>query len=326
MRALTLAHTGEPEQMSITEIPTPEPGPGQLRLSVTACGLNPTDYQRARHGVPDWQWPAVLGLDPAGVVDAVGEGVEGFAVGDRVVAVGDIRERGGFAEHTVVDVDAAARIPDEVSDVAAAAIPSGGLTAWDAVVEKLRVGPEDLVVITGASGGVGGIGVQLAHAAGAEVIAVASERHRERCLDLGTDRVVDYRGQDVPAAVREIAGADGVDAVLDVVGEQSATALLGTLGFGGRIATTAGRPDLTAIDPFTLGPSVHEITLGFAYLYGARADIRRMGRMLTRLLARVADGTLDPMVGRTVGLAEVPETLGALSRGELTGKAVYAAG
>ena len=278
MRALTLAHTGEPEQMSITEIPTPEPGPGQLRLSVTACGLNPTDYQRARHGVPDWQWPAVLGLDPAGVVDAVGEGVEGFAVGDRVVAVGDIRERGGFAEHTVVDVDAAARIPDEVSDVAAAAIPSGGLTAWDAVVEKLRVGPEDLVVITGASGGIGkDFAVTLA-SRGADVILVARSADKLAALADELHRKHKVRAEVITADLSVPGAADRVVAGVDYLG-LTVDVLINNAGFG-----TYG--DLVDTDPARIRQEV-------ALNVGALTDfttvyIKRMAEAGTGAIVNIA--------------------------------------
>lgn len=325
MKALTLVATGAPEEMTISDIELPQPAAGQIRIAVTACGLNPSDFQRARYGVPEWIWPAVLGLDPVGTVHAVGEGVEDFAVGDRVVAHHDIRARGGFADYTVVAAAATAHVPDVVGDAYAAAVPAAGLTAYDAIVRKLNVSVTDLVLITGAAGGVGGFALQLAKNAGATVIASDAGSNRERVLALGADYFIDFQTQDVVETARAIAGPAGVNAVLDTVGTRSATGNATLLGFGGRIATTAGRPDLSAIPPFTIGPSAHEIALGAAYTHGTDADRRRLGTMLTDLMRMVAGGSIDPMLVHQLSLEQVPQALGALSRHELTGKAVFVA-
>jgi hypothetical protein len=143
---------------------------------------------------------------------------------------------------------------------------------------------------------------------------------------LGADEAIDYRTDDVAARVRALTGGRGVEAVVDTVGPDSATAHLGLLVHGGGLAAVAGRPDLTAVPPFTTAPSVHEIALGAAHSHGdlrARTDL---SVMLTELLTLVADGRLDPMLNRTVPLEEVPAALTELSDRHVRGKLVAVPG
>lgn len=324
MKALIIDQVGTPDMMRISELPLPEPGAGQLRISVRACGLNPSDFQRARYGVQEWEWPAVLGLDPAGVVDAVGPGVTEFSIGDRVVAHADIRARGGFAEQTVVSSLATARIPDSVSFADAAAVPAAGLTAMEAI-QRLRVTSEDVALITGAAGGVGGFALQLAKLRGARVIATDAGNNARRIRRLGADEFLDFQTQDIPSEVRRLTANVGVDAVLDTVGTPSATANAELLRYGGRIATTAGRPDISVVPPFSIGPSTHEIALGAAYTHGDRRDQKRLGSNLAELLNRLSVGTLRSMVDHTFSLDQVPAALTAMTERRLAGKALYVA-
>ncbi|MFC9686426.1 zinc-binding alcohol dehydrogenase family protein, partial [Streptomyces sp. NPDC056948] len=167
MHALVLDRPGTCDTLRPADLPTPEPGPGQVRVEVEACGLNPSDYQRAAYGIPEWEWPAVLGLDVVGIVDAVGEHVTHVRPGQRVAYHGDIRERGGFAEYSLADATVLAPVPDGLEPATAAALPSAGLTAYQAVVRRLGVGKGDTVLITGGAGGVGGVAGQHAPQSGA---------------------------------------------------------------------------------------------------------------------------------------------------------------
>ncbi|MGV2984258.1 zinc-binding dehydrogenase [Microbacterium sp. AGC85] len=324
MKALLLDQVGTPDTLRIGELPLPEPGRGQVRIRVRACGLNPSDFQRALYGVSEWEWPAVLGLDPAGVVDAVGPGVTQFHVGDRVVAHADIRARGGLAEQTVVSALATAKIPDSVSFIDAAGLPAAGLTAMEAI-HRLHVTGDDVALITGAAGGVGGYALQLAKLRGARVIATDAGSNADRVHALGADTFLDFQTQDIPSEVRRITGDVGIDAVLDTVGTASATANAELLRYGGRIATTAGRPDISVVPAFSIGPSTHEIALGAAYTHGNDRDRARLGTNLAELLALLSVGDLRSMVDRTFPLEQVPEALTAMSERRLTGKALYVA-
>lgn len=324
MRALVLDRPGPLDRLHSAELPIPTPGPGQARVKVEACGLNPVDYQIAKNGVPGLAWPHVLGLDVAGTVDALGEGVTRVEVGQRVAYHGDLRRRGGFGEYTVGDAEVLARLPAALEPVAAAALPAAGMSAYQALVRRLHVAEGQTVLVNGGAGGVGGFAVQLAAMAGARVFATASARNVDHVRKLGAQAVIDYRTEDVPARVRELTGGRGVDAVVDTVGAESATASLHLLAYGGGLAAVAGRPDLSAVAPFTLAPSVHEIALGAAYSSGDDKARRDMAVMLTELCALAADGRLDPLLARTVTLDEVPAALEELAGRHVRGKLVMA--
>ncbi|KOG09541.1 zinc-binding dehydrogenase [Streptomyces viridochromogenes] len=326
MRALVLDRPGTCDTLRLADLPTPEPGPGQVRVEVEACGLNPSDYQRAAYGIPEWEWPAVLGLDVVGTVDAVGEGVTSVKAGQRVAFHGDIRARGGFAEYALADVMVLARVPDGLTPESAAAVPSAGLTAYQAVVRRLHVGNDDCVLVTGGAGGVGGFAVQLAALAGARVIATEAAHNADHVKALGAGAVIDFRTEDITARVRELTGGRGVDAVVDTIGSESATANLGLLVHGGGLAAIAGRPDLSVVPPFGMAPSVHEIALGAAYTVGDGRVRTQLSTMLTDLLTLLADKRIAPMLSRTVSLEEVPAALVELSGRGVRGKIVYVRG
>jgi NADPH:quinone reductase len=322
MRALVLDRPGPCDTLRLADLPVPEPGPGQVRIRVEACGLNPSDYQRAAHGIPEWTWPAVLGLDVVGIVDALGAGVTNVLTGQRVAYHADIRERGGFAEYALADAQVLAPVPAGLDPADAAALPSAGLTAYQAVVRRLHVTVQDTVLVTGGAGGVGGFAVQLAALAGARVLATASAGNTAYVKGLGAEAVVDHRTEDVASRVRELTEGRGVDAVVDTVGPDSATTNLGLLVHGGHLAAIAGRPDLSVVPPFSMAPSLHEIALGAAYTVGDERSRKQLSTMLTELVGMAADGRLDPMVTRIMALEDVPAALTELSGRRVRGKLV----
>ena len=340
MRALALTAPGSVDHLAMTELPMPEPGPGQVRIRVEAVGLNPVDaWLVLGDGNPDWTWPHVPGLDAAGVVDAIGPDVPsgsgggsgadarpGLAIGDRVAMHGDLRSPGGLAEFVVAEALAVARVPDGVDATGAAALPCAGMTAYQAVVRRLHVEAGQTILVTAAAGGVGGFAVQLAALAGARVIGTASAANREHVLALGASEVIDYRAEDVASRVRELTDGRGVDGVVDTVGTESATANLGLLAFGGGVACIAGRADLTAVEPFSIAPSIHEIALGAAHAHGDVAARRHLATDLEALLALVADGRLDPMVTRVLPLGATPSALVELAGRHVRGKLVVRIG
>lgn len=322
MKALVLEQVGTPDSLRISDIPLPKPEHGEVRVKVEACGLNPSDYQRAHYGMPDWEWPAVLGLDVVGIVDAVGEDVTNVLPGQRVAFHGNVSRRGGFAEYTVADSAVVAVVPASIDPISAAAIPSAGLTAYQAIVRRLHVSKDDTVLITGGAGGVGGFAVQLASLAGARVIATDAGLNAEHVRSLGADEFIDFQSEDIVSRAREITGGRGADAVLDTVGSESATANLGLLVHGGGIATTAGRPDISTVPPFSIGPSVHEIALGAAYSAGDARSRADLATMLAELLSLAQEGKLNPMVSSVVKLEEVPAALTAMADRKVRGKIV----
>lgn len=226
-RAVRLEMFGGPEVLTVREVAEPQAGPGQIRVRVTAAGLNPMDRYltaddatAARFGL---SLPAGFGTDYAGVVDRVGAGVRGFAVGDRVFGTALSRAVADFvvvdARGTIVS-GAAHHTPDGVDDHTAATLPIAGGTAA-AALQALRLGPQDTVLIGGADGGVGVFAVQLARIAGARVIGTGSAASAEYLRELGAEPVV--HGAGLADRVREL-GGEPVTAALDLDGADTVDA------------------------------------------------------------------------------------------------------
>ena len=240
-RAVRLETLGGPEVLRVQDVPEPHVGPGQVRVRVTAAGLNPMDWLiisnaelAAAFAVEP---PTGFGYDFAGVVDEVGDGAEGFAVGDRVF--GGAMSR-AVAYHVVVDptgVDQLRHTPDGVDDVTAATLPIAARTA-SAALAAARVGDRDTVLIGGAAGGVGVFAVQLACLAGARVLATASESSFEFLRGLGAEPV--RYGEGLVDRVRALA-PNAIDAAVDLHGTETAHAALELGVPAERISTIAAQ-------------------------------------------------------------------------------------
>ncbi|MDD9205894.1 NADP-dependent oxidoreductase [Georgenia sp. 10Sc9-8] len=305
MRAIGVNTTGGPEQLTVLEVPEPEPGPGELRIAVRAAAVNPTDTVLRAGLVPtDVEPPYVPGMDAAGVVDAVGDGVE-LAVGDHVVAVVLPRRPGGgaYAEKVVVPADSVARLPEGMDLVEAATLPLNALTARRAL-EVLRPPEHGTVAVTGAAGAVGGYAIQLAVHRGYRVVADAKEADRELVRSLGADTVLE-RGPQFPHAVRE-AEPGGVDGLLDgaVMGE----AVLPAVRDGGVVAV---------VRPFD-GEPVRGIQV---YLVKV-PDYLHDGDGLAELVELARRGVLSLRVARTYPAEEAAAAHRALEAGGVRGRLV----
>jgi NADPH:quinone reductase-like Zn-dependent oxidoreductase len=312
MRAVGVVEFGGPEALQVVELPEPRPGPGEVRIRVHAATVNPTDtYTRngARAemlkaaGPP----PYVPGMDAAGVLDEIGEGVNtDLAIGDHVMAIvlpGG--SRGAYSEWIVVPAESVARTPAGVSDVEAATLPMNGLTARLAL-DLLALQPGQTLAVTGAAGAFGGYTVQLAKAAGLRVIADASQADEQLVRDLGADVVVE-RGDDVADRIREIV-PDGVDALAD--GAVLHMKAMGAVREGGGFAAVRrfeGRSER--------GISVHEVWV--------RTYIRERDK-LDELRRLVEDGRVTLRVARTFAPEEAGEAHRILEAGGTRGRLVIA--
>ncbi len=222
MRALVLESFNAP--LKPVDLPRPVPGKGQVLVRVKASGVNPLDLKirsgAAAHAKP--QLPAVLGMDLAGVVEAVGEGVTAFKPGDEVYGmtggVGGLQ--GSLAEFAAVDADLLARKPANFSMREAAALPLIFITAWEGLVDRADVGPGQKVLIQGGAGGVGHIAVQIAVARSADVFATASAAQRDIVESFGAT-AIDYRGMSVADYVAAHTAGEGFDLVYDTVGGET---------------------------------------------------------------------------------------------------------
>lgn len=320
MKALLLTSPGPDFQLSLADVPRPQPGPGEVRIRVRASSLNPVDYKFACSGA-GLTFPHVPGIDAAGEIDALGSGVSGWKVGERVMALTNLYRWGGFAESVVVDARVLSRLPAGLSFELAAALPCAGLTAWQAIHRKLNLLPGQTVLVTAAGGGVGGFAVQLAKRAGVRVLAT-SARSAERVKRLGADAVIDYRQGDVVAQGMALTQGRGVDAVVDLVSAESATQLLPLLRHNGHVVCVVARPNDAALPPWGKAISVHDVALGFAYQYGDGADLEAIGQAGETLAARVAEGEIVPQIQEVIALEDVPQALRAVGLGSAQGKVV----
>lgn len=241
MKAITYGTYGGPDVLEYTDVRDPKVGPDAVLVRVRAASVNPVDWKiQAGYldAALDAVFPVVPGWDVAGVVEQVGVGVTEFAPGDEVV--GYVREdfvsRGTFAEYVAAPVRTLARKPANLSFEEAAGLPLAGLTAYQALVHRLKVTEGETVLVHAAAGGVGALAVQIARTLGARVIGTASERNHDFLRSLGAVPVA--YGDGLADRVKALA-PEGVDAVLDLVGGEALKISPELLAPGGRLASVA---------------------------------------------------------------------------------------
>ncbi len=241
MKAIRVAQYGQPEGITLQERPALVPGRNEVLIDVAGSGVNPIDWKilsgSMRSFIP-LELPYTPGVEVAGRVAAVGEGVQGFAIGDEVF--GFIGIVGGYATQVVASADRLAHRPSRLSALQASGVPAAALTAWQALHEHGRIKPGQTVLIHGAAGGVGSMAVQMARLAGATVIATASARNHEYLKSLGADQVIDYTQTPFETQV------DKVDVVLDLVGGDTQTRSWLVIKAGGVLVSPVSPPDAAA--------------------------------------------------------------------------------
>jgi NADPH:quinone reductase-like Zn-dependent oxidoreductase len=252
VRAVFITGHGGYERLRVEQAPDPEPGPGEVRIATRACGVNFADLM-ARAGVyPDApDPPCVVGYEVAGEVESLGEGVTGYAVGDRVIAG---TRFGGYAELVSVPVAQTLPLPEALSFEQGAAFPVNYATGWAALMIMGGVREGDRVLIHAAAGGVGIAATQIARRAGAEIFGTASAAKHDAIRAQGVDHPIDYWSTDFGAEVMRITGGEGVDVIMDAIGPTSFRRDYRILRSGGRMimyglseVQTGERRDLRAV-------------------------------------------------------------------------------
>lgn len=319
MKALLCKTLGGPEELVIEDLPAPAPGPGEVRVRVAVAALNFFDTLiiAGRYQVkPDL--PFSPGAEAAGVVDALGEGVTGFRVGERVIAhLG----YGACREAVVVPAAALSRVPDGVSDEQAAGLTVTYGTSLHALKDRAALRPGETLAVLGASGGVGLAAVELGRAMGARVIACASSADKlEAARAHGADLLLDYGQENLREGLRRLGGEAGIDVVYDPVGGDFAEPALRALNWKGRFLVVG----------FAAGP-IPKIPLNLVLLKGidvlgvhwgafVRQEPQVHAENQAQLLALVAAGKLTAKVHGVYPLEEAQAALGVLSRREAVGK------
>ncbi|MFM9277567.1 zinc-binding dehydrogenase [Paenibacillus jiagnxiensis] len=324
MKALVLQEPGKIESLTIIQDrEKPIPKDNEIRVKVFAAGLNPSDYQVATYTGLTSEKKRVLGLDVAGVVDAVGSGVDNFKIGDRVYYLRSITNLdGGFAEYACTTAHTASKLPDSISYEVAAATPGAGFTAYQAIVQKLRPKAGKTILIHGGAGGVGGYAIQLAKLCGVTVYATCRGKDMEYVKNLGADEAIDYTKEDVYSVLSKLTNERGVDYILNTISSDSAAKDIDVLAFGGEIAVTAGFPDFNRLRFYEKGLSLHEIALGAAHTegdYKAQSSLSEIGDDFAKLL--VEKKIVPPFI-TMISMEEIPEYLLKLKERKITGKVV----
>jgi len=315
-----LNHSGTAiDQWTFEEVKTPTPGEGQALIRVKTVALNPVDYKATNN--PAWTFPHIPGVDLAGVVEQIGPGAE-VKIGDRVAIHTNLQRDGAFAEYALVDTRALALIPEDISFTEAAAILCAGMTAYEAIVQKMNTTGKETILIHAGAGGVGGIGIQLAKRLGLKVATTASTENHEWVKRLGADLAIDYKKENVTEVIRDWTNGRGADLIFNTVGRNEATADLGRLAFSGQLAFIAGGPDQSVVKPFTLSPSIHEVALAAAYASEDDRAIRNLGHMASELLQLVATKELDPLVTEEIPATDIVKGLQRLSERHVRGKII----
>lgn len=322
MKAIVLKKYGPAhEAFAQEERPAPQPGTGQVRIAVEAFGLNYADIS-ARHGTYNDAppIPCVIGYEVVGRIDALGDGVEGPAVGTRVAA---LTRFGGYATSVVTDVRAVVPIPEDLDVGIAVALPTQGGTAYFCAEEMVRLYPGDHVLVQAAAGGVGTILVQLCKRRGCTVYGTAGSDSKLQYLrDLGVDHPINYRREDFAEVIGRLRGREGLDVVFDSIGGSAVRKGLALLAAGGRIVCfgAAGREagPLQKLRDLTFAASfgfIHPIPLlmNSKSLLGVNmlrlSDERPL--VLQRVLLGVMDlalkGELKPTVGGRFEAAQIAQ-------------------
>jgi len=308
MRAVGVMQFGGPDALRLVDVPAEPLGPGQVRLRVEAAAVSPTDTH-ARSGAyagrdPIKTPPWVPGMDVAGVVTEVGDGVEHVAVGDLAMGiVVPFGPHGGYRENKVLSGDSVVRAPKGATAVEACTLPMNGLTARLAL-DHMALRPGQVLAVTGAAGAFGGYVVQLAKADGLTVVADASEADEQLIRDLGADLVV-RRGDDVAARIREHF-PDGVNGLAD--GSVQVALVLPAVRDGGAVATVRGYR----------GDGQRGLRVFPTRVYQLAED----RAALDRLRQQVEDGVLTLRVARTFRAEQAAEAHRTLERGGVRGRLV----
>ena len=312
--------TGAPEVMQMEEIELAPPGEGEVQIRQTAIGLNYMDvYQRS--GYYPMETPSPLGLEAAGEITAVGEGVTGLSVGDHVVYGGVL---GAYATARNAPAARVIKIPDGISDETAAAALMKGMTVEYLLERTYKVKPGDKVLFYAASGGVGQIAGQWGKHLGAEMIGVTSgPENCARALEQGYAHAIDRKTEDIAARVKEITGGAGVPVVYDSIGKatyETSMACLATYGVFVSFGATTGEAPPVKPSELQHGGSLFFTRPTLANYVGQRSDLEHSAG---RVFEMILDGHITVSINQRRPLSEVAAAHRDLEAGTTTGSTIF---
>jgi NADPH:quinone reductase-like Zn-dependent oxidoreductase len=325
-KTVRFAAEGGPEVLELADVDLGEPGPGELRLRVEAIGLNRAEAM-FRAGIyferPD-EFPAKLGYSASGIVEALGEGVTGFEVGDAVSTVPgfSMRDYGVYGEAAIVPASAVVRGPEGLDATETVALWMPFLTAYGAIVDEGHVRPGDFVLITAASSSVGLAAIDVANHIGAiPIAATRTTAKKQRLLDAGAAHVIVTGDEDITGRTLEITGGRGADFVLDAVAGEGVRALAAATAKGGTLVIHGALDTKETPFPLWFVP-----TMRLFNAFDLTLDADRLARAGHFVRAGVRAGTFRPRVDRTFDLTAIADAHRYLEAGGQFGKVVVTVG
>lgn len=297
MKALRFHEYGGPEVLKIDDVPVPEPGPGEVLVRVSGSGINPVDWKVREGAMKDrmpTQFPATIGWEFSGTIEQLGDGVEGYEVGDGVYG---IEHRGTCADYLVANPATFAKAPATMDLPDAGGIPLAAMTAWQGLFDQGGLKAGQTVLIHAATGGVGTFAVQFAHWAGAKVYATGSANRLDIVGELGADRPIDYKAEKFEEIAKDC------DVVLDLLGGDTAERSMACLKPGGVLVSTVGaqpQAEGKRSVAFMMQPSPEQLT--------------KIGELIADLKVRPVIDTVVPLVRAVEAYKEAEQghTLGKM--------------
>lgn len=308
MKAIVISAYGNENVLNYVDVERPAPKADEVLVKVHAAAVNPADW-KIRNGMGEqfgFKLPLILGGDIAGTVEAVGDGVESFKRGDAVYGMTLTNLSGGYAEYALAKADAIAPKPESITVEAAAAIPIAALTAWQAMFDVAHLSSGQKILISGASGGVGSMAVQLAKAKGAFAIGMASGKNEQYVRELGADEFVDYTRQPFEEVVKDM------DVVFDTIGEDTLERAFQTLKRGGFLVTSAGTPSEA---------KAKELGVEVAFVF-----CKSNAQQLVEINSLIEEGKLNIHIETVLPLTEVKKAHQLSQSGRTRGKIVLQIG
>jgi NADPH:quinone reductase-like Zn-dependent oxidoreductase len=304
MRAIVIHAYGGPEVMKLEEVARPEPAEDEVLIRVLVASINPVDVAIRKGYLSKLvgNFPIILGMDAAGIVEKIGNKVTKYKVGDPVFAFFTLKGEGGYAEFVTAKEEQVAPKPSAVSFAQAAGVGAAGSTAWEALVDKANLHAGQTVLIHGGSGGVGHLAIQIAKARGAKVLATASTANQEFLRQMGADVAIDYARTKFEDVARD------VDVVLDTVGRDTLERSYGVVKKGGIVVSIVDEPKPAALE-------AHGIR-------GMTLRSTPKSAVLEELSKLMEEKKLTPVISQTFAMADVVQSQEQIATGHTRGKIV----
>ena len=317
MKAIVVHEYGEPEVMKVKEVDVPQPTAGQILVKIEAAGVNPVDtYLRTGIHAHAPKLPYTPGKDGAGTIEAVGDGVENFKVGDRVYTAGCIS--GTYAEFATCEERQVGRLPDNITFEQGAGVWTPYATSYRALFQKVNAKAGETVLVHGASGGVGNAAVQWAKGSGMRVIGTASsDDGKQLATESGADAVFDHTDEDHLGEIREFTDGKGVDIIIEMLANENLERDFEALAMFGRIVIVGNRGSLQ----FTPRQAMTKD----ATLYGMslfNAPKAKLDSIHDAVYDGLSNGLLSPAVSRSFPLVDAPLSHHAIIKDKANGKIV----